>query len=88
MPETPEQYRNRILRHSEGSDPLKLQAVAAQRLDRLLKGVHASKLRKRPSPDKWSIAEIVLHLGDTETSAMSGKDSSNFALCAKQTCSC
>jgi DinB superfamily len=66
MPETPEQYRNRILGHLGGSDPLALQAVAAQRLARLLKGVHASKLRKRPAPDKWSIAEIVLHLADTE----------------------
>ena len=31
-----------------------------------MKGVPAAKLRKRPEPDKWSVAEIVVHLADTE----------------------
>jgi uncharacterized damage-inducible protein DinB len=66
MQETAEEYRNRILGHLAGRDPLKLQAAAPQRLDRLLKGLPASKSRKRPAPEKWSIAEIVAHLADAE----------------------
>jgi hypothetical protein len=66
MPETPEQYRKRMLSHLEGKDPLKLQAAAPQRIERLLKGVPAAKLRKRPAPGKWSVAEIVAHIADTE----------------------
>jgi hypothetical protein len=32
----------------------------------LLKNVTPSKLRKRPAPEKWSVAEIVAHLADVE----------------------
>jgi hypothetical protein len=66
MQETHEEYRRRVLSHLEGRDPLKMQAAAPQRLERLLKGVRAAKARKRPGPGKWSINEIVAHLADTE----------------------
>src|ERR1700722_1990476 len=66
MQETPQQYRSRMLSHVAGQDPLRLQAAAMKKLDRLLKGVPSSKLRRRPAPAKWSIAEIVSHLADTE----------------------
>lgn len=66
MSETPEEYRNRILSHSKEQSPVKLQAAAAKKIDRLLKGVPAAKLRRRPAPGKWSVAEIVAHLVDTE----------------------
>ena len=66
MQETVEQYRQRMLNHLEGRDPLKLQAAAPKTLARLLKGVSASKARKQPAPGKWSIAEIAAHLADTE----------------------
>lgn len=66
MQETAEQYRQRMFSHIAKHDPLKLQAAAPRRLERLLKGVPASKLRKRPAPGKWSIAEIVAHMADTE----------------------
>ncbi|MGB9466830.1 MAG: DinB family protein [Candidatus Acidiferrum sp.] len=66
MKETPQQYSQRILGHMEGKDPLKAQAAAAKRLDRLVKGVPASRLRKRPGPDKWSVSEIIAHMADTE----------------------
>ena len=66
MNETPQQYSQRILGHLEGKDPLKAQAAAAKRLDRLVKGVPASKLRKRPAPDKWSVGEILAHMADAE----------------------
>ena len=66
MQETPQQYTQRILGHVEGQNPLKVQAGTAKKLARLIKGVPASKLRKRPGPEKWSVAEILAHLADAE----------------------
>jgi uncharacterized damage-inducible protein DinB len=66
MPETADQYRQRMFGHLDKQDPLKLQAKAPRKLERLLKGVPAAKLRKRPAPGKWSIAEIVAHIADAE----------------------
>jgi hypothetical protein len=66
MSETAQQYIQRILGNLEGQEPLKVQAGTAKRIEKLLKSVPSAKLRKRPAPDKWSIAEIVTHLADTE----------------------
>jgi len=66
MNETPQEYIKRMLGNAEGLDPLKVEAGTAKKLERLLKGVPASKLRKRPAPGKWSVAEILAHLADTE----------------------
>jgi hypothetical protein len=66
MKETAEQYIKRILSHTDGQEPLKVQAATPKKLQRLVGRASASKLRKRPAPDKWSIAEIVAHLADTE----------------------
>jgi DinB superfamily len=66
MAETAEQYIQRILGHVEGQDALTVQAGTAKKLAKLVKGVAAAKLRKRPAPGKWSVAEIVAHLADTE----------------------
>src|SRR5947207_15552941 len=66
MPETAEQYRNRMYSHLQGRDPLTLLAAAPKKLERLIKDVPAAKLRRRPAPEKWSICEIVAHLADTE----------------------
>jgi hypothetical protein len=64
--ETPQEYIKRILGHVEGQDAVKVQAATAKKLERLVKGVPASKLRKRPAADKWSVIEILAHLADTE----------------------
>jgi len=66
MSETVEQYRQRILSHAGSDDPVKLQAAAPKKVERLLKGASAAKLRRRPAPDKWSVAEILAHLADAE----------------------
>jgi hypothetical protein len=66
MKETPQEYTKRILGHVAGQDPLKVEAGTARKLDRLIKRVPASKLRKRPAPGKWSVAEILAHLADSE----------------------
>lgn len=46
--------------------PLAVQGATARKLERLIKGVATTKLRKRPAPDKWSASEIVAHLADAE----------------------
>jgi hypothetical protein len=66
MSETIPQYVARIVGYAEGQHPLKIQAASAKKLERLLRGVPAAKLRKRPAPDKWSVAEIMAHLADSE----------------------
>jgi hypothetical protein len=66
MNQTAQQYIRRITAHVEGKQPLEVQATTAKKLERLIKSVPASKLRKRPAHDKWSINEIVAHLGDAE----------------------
>jgi hypothetical protein len=66
MNETPQQYTQRVVGYIEGKQPLAVQAATAKQLDRLIKGVPTSKLRKRPAPDKWSVSEIVAHLADAE----------------------
>ena len=66
MSETAQQYTQRILAHAEGQDPLKAQSATSKKLVRLIQGVPTAKLRKRPAPDKWSVAEILAHLADVE----------------------
>ncbi|MFZ0135460.1 MAG: DinB family protein [Candidatus Sulfotelmatobacter sp.] len=66
MNETPQQYTQRIMAHSEGKRPTEVQAATAKKLERAIKGVPTSKLRKRPAPDKWSVSEIAAHLADAE----------------------
>jgi hypothetical protein len=66
MNETPQQYIQRMLGNIQGQNALKVQVATAKKLERLVKGVPASKLRKRPAPDKWSVLEILAHLGDAE----------------------
>jgi len=66
MSETVQQYTQRILAHSAGQDPLKIQAATPKKIERLVKGVSPAKLRKRPALEKWSVAEILAHLADGE----------------------
>jgi hypothetical protein len=66
MNETAQQYIQRITGHVEGKKPLVVQAATARKLGRLIEDVPGSTLRKRPAADKWSVSEIVAHLGDAE----------------------
>ena len=66
MPETAQQYTQRILSNLEGKDPLKTQTATPKTLAKLIKGASPAKLRKRPAPDKWSVGEILAHLADAE----------------------
>jgi hypothetical protein len=66
MQETAQEYTKRLLNHSEGKEPLRLQQAAPKKLASLIKGKNAKRLMLRPAPDKWSVAEIAAHLADAE----------------------
>jgi hypothetical protein len=66
MSETPQQYIQRILGHASGHEPLKVQATTPKKIKSLIQNHSAAALRKRPAPDKWSVAEIVTHMVDTD----------------------
>jgi uncharacterized damage-inducible protein DinB len=66
MKETPQQYIKRILGYIEGKDPLKIQKGTAKKLQKLIKPLSKKEMRRRPAREKWSIAEILAHLADTE----------------------
>ncbi len=66
MPETVQQYTQRLLSYAGGKDPLRLQQAAPKKLAAMLKGKNRKQMTRRPAPGKWSIAEIVAHLADSE----------------------
>lgn len=66
MPETPQQYTQRILGNVEGKEPLRVQRETAKKLAALVRGLNKKQLMRKPAPGKWSIAEILAHLVDTE----------------------
>ena len=66
MQETAEQYKQRIFGYLGEQDPLKTQSATSKKLERLVSRASHSKLRKQPAPGKWSVAEILAHLADTE----------------------
>ena len=66
MQETPQQYTARILGYQEGTEPLKILRGTPKKIQLLIKGVPKKKLMTRPEPAKWSVAEILAHLTDTE----------------------
>jgi len=69
MQETAAQYIRRILGYVDGQDAIKVQRATAAKLQKLTKGLTAKQMKWRPEPAKWSIAEIVAHLADTEIAA-------------------
>jgi len=66
MNETVQEYVQRIQSKVQGKNPLQVQAATAKKLGQLLKRASPSKLRERPAPDNWSVAEILAHLSETE----------------------
>jgi DinB family protein len=66
MPETPQEYTQRMLNHSKGKDPLRLQQAAPRKFAALTKGLSKKQMARRPAPGKWSIGEILAHLADAE----------------------
>ena len=66
MAETVKQYIGRIRGYVAGKDPLRVQAATPGRIRKLVRRLPARRLKRRPAPGKWSIAEILAHLADVE----------------------
>jgi uncharacterized damage-inducible protein DinB len=69
MKESSEQYVKRILGYLDGQDPWKIQKSTAKKLEKVTRRLSRKQMRKRPAPGKWSIAEILAHIADTEVVA-------------------
>jgi hypothetical protein len=69
MAETFAEYAQRLRGYLGSRDPLESMQQATADLTNLVKNVPESLARKSPEPGKWSIAEIVAHLVDTEMAA-------------------
>ncbi|MBI3668763.1 MAG: DinB family protein [Acidobacteria bacterium] len=66
MQETPQQYTKRILGYVKGQEPLRVQQGTPKKIEGLIRRLSRRQMRRRPAPGKWSIAEILAHLADTE----------------------
>jgi len=66
MQETAQEYTQRLLGYTEGKQPLAIQRSTPAKLAALVKRLSRQQIAKRPAKDKWSVAEILAHLADTE----------------------
>jgi DinB superfamily len=66
MQETAQQYTQRILGYLEGKEVLDVLTVSPRQVAKLVKGITKKRLSRRPSPEKWSVTEILAHLADVE----------------------
>ena len=66
MPETPQQYTQRIFGFVNGKGSLDAQGETAETLARLIQSLGREQLSRHPEPSKWSITEILAHLVDAE----------------------
>ncbi len=66
MAETVQQYMQRILGNVKGRNPLAVLKTTPGKLKSLLHRRSRKQLARRPAPGKWSVAEIVAHLAETE----------------------
>jgi hypothetical protein len=64
--ETPSEYTRRILAYAEGKDPLEVLKATPDRLRSIVQDTPAAALRRQPAPDRWSAAQIIAHLADSE----------------------
>jgi hypothetical protein len=60
------EYTKRILSNVIGKDSIKVLSETPSTLKKLIKGLSKEQLQKKPAKNKWSIAEIIGHLSDTE----------------------
>jgi uncharacterized damage-inducible protein DinB len=66
MQETPQQYIERMLGYVEGKDPLEVQRSTPRKLANIVRRLGSRDLLRQPTPGKWSVAEILAHLADSE----------------------
>jgi hypothetical protein len=60
------QYISRTLGALEGRDPLAVLESTPDAITSCIAGRSPDQLHARPSPDKWSVAEVLAHLSEAE----------------------
>ena len=63
------QYVARIRSLTLGRDPIEILSSTPDELRKLVTGIDAQRLHLRPAEHKWSAAEIMAHLADSEMMA-------------------
>ena len=66
MAETLAEYTQRLRGYLGNTDPVQSMQEAPAALTKLLHDVPESALSNPPAPGKWSVAEIIAHLADSE----------------------
>jgi hypothetical protein len=66
MTETFQEYTARMLSLAAGADPFEILAATPSTIAGLIAGRAAADLQRSPGPKRWSIAQIVGHLADSE----------------------
>jgi hypothetical protein len=66
MTETFEEYTARLLALAADDDPFSVLQSTPSRIARVIEGFGAGELQWSPSQERWSIAQIVTHLADSE----------------------
>jgi len=66
MIETFQEYTARLLSLSAGSDPMEVLETTPATVAKWIAGRSADDLRRAPGQSRWSIAQIVAHLADSE----------------------
>lgn len=66
MQESPQQYAARISSYVAGKNFLQQIQRSPRRIGSLLHGKPLARLKSRPTPERWSVAEILAHLTEAE----------------------
>jgi hypothetical protein len=67
MRETFAEYTARLLGLAEGAEPIEVLAATPARIGQAIAARGAADLQSSSDPGRWSIAQIVSHLADSET---------------------
>ena len=66
MNETAQQYTARIIGNLGAQEPMSVLRSTPARITGLIRSKSTARLRRAPAPGKWSVAQIVAHLAETE----------------------
>lgn len=66
MSETPQQYTQRLLNNLGDLNPVEILESTISRIDALSRSLDKKGLQRKPTPDKWTAAQILSHLAEGE----------------------
>lgn len=66
MDETPQQYSRRLLSYVGDKKPMTILGRTPSKLARLIRRVPKSTLCRKPGRKRWSVADILAHLAESE----------------------